>query len=71
MLAVIHIGASGGKIAVYGTFERYAKLTWQLYERLLRGITAGDFAIFKPSYVEELESIAKGNLRCVFERRQQ
>ncbi|MEN3057384.1 MAG: V4R domain-containing protein, partial [Candidatus Methanosuratincola petrocarbonis] len=72
-IEVIHLGDSGGKIAVYDSFEcNGAKVTGQPYGAMVRGIIAGVFAeVFgKPFQVEETECIAKGNKRCVFEIRQ-
>ncbi|MEN3016791.1 MAG: V4R domain-containing protein [Candidatus Methanosuratincola petrocarbonis] len=72
-IEVIHLGDSGGKIAVYDSFEcNGAKVTGQPYGAMVRGMNAGVFAeVFgKPFQVEETECIAKGNKRCVFEIRQ-
>lgn len=72
-IEIIHLGDSGGKIAVHDSFEcKDAKVTGQPYGALVRGIIAGVFAeVFgKPFQVEETECIAKGNARCVFEIRQ-
>ncbi len=69
---VIHIGDSGGKIAVYGSFEcEGAKGTGHPSAALLRGIVAGVFPeLFgKPFQVDEVECIAKGDQRCTFEVR--
>ncbi len=72
-IEVIHLGDSGGKIAVHGSFEcEGAKVTGQPCGALVRGIIAGVFAeVFgKPFDVEETECIAKGDKRCVFEIRE-
>jgi len=69
---IIHLGDSGGKLAIYDSFEcRDAKVTGQPYGSLVRGIIAGVFsAVFGKSFwVEETECLAKGDSRCVFEIR--
>ncbi|XRH74744.1 MAG: V4R domain-containing protein [Candidatus Methanosuratincola verstraetei] len=72
-IEVIHLGDSGGKIAVHDSFEcEVAKVTGKPYGALVRGMIAGIFAeVFgKPFQVEETECIAKGDKRCVFEIRE-
>lgn len=71
-IEVVHIGDSGGKVAVYDSFEcEGAKVTGQPYAALAKGMIAGAFAeLFgKVFEVVETECIAKGNTRCVFEVR--
>lgn len=68
----LELNASGGRIVVYGSFEcEIGEDKEQPYGATVKGIIAGVFStVFgKTFHAEEVECVAKGDPRCLFEVR--